>query len=91
MSRSQVVMLEIAEVIEVESDENSHNLRTAHSPFTLSMLDAVRLLQSQFCYFNIKFLAKVIRNTKNLCNFVFGNHRYNICNLLIIIYKGTKI
>ena len=41
-------MLEIAEVIEVETDENSHNLRTAHSPFTLSMLDAVRLLQSQF-------------------------------------------
>uniref|UniRef100_UPI001C54FCF5 hypothetical protein n=1 Tax=Hoylesella timonensis TaxID=386414 RepID=UPI001C54FCF5 len=51
-------MLEIAEVIEVETDENSHDLSTAHSPFTLSMLDAVRLLQSQFCYFNIKFLAR---------------------------------
>lgn len=84
-------MLEIAEVIEVETDENSHNLRTAHSPFTLSMLDAVRLLQSQFCYFYIKFLAEVICNTKHLCNFVFGNHRYNTCNLLTIIYKGIKI
>lgn|GEM_PF-2741940 len=84
-------MLEIAEVIEVETDENSHILRTAHSPFTLSMLDAVRLLQCQFCYFSIKFFAKVICNTKNLCNFVFGNHRYNICNLLIIKYKGEKI
>ena len=57
-------MLEIAEVIEVKTDENSHNLRTAHSLFTLSMFDAVRLLQSQFCYFNIKFLAEVICNTK---------------------------
>ena len=84
-------MLEIAEVIEVETDENSHDLSTAHSPFTLSMLDAVRLLQSQLCYFCIKFLAEVICNTKNLCNFVFGNHRYNICNLLIIRYKDTKI
>ena len=75
-------MLEIAEIIEVETDETSHNLRTAHSTFTLSMLDAVRPLQSQFCYFYIKFLAEVICNETSA--------KLIVQNLLISSYFCTS-
>lgn len=74
----------------LEHEEHHEQRYDVVHTLKLSMLDAARLLQSQFFYFNIKFLAEVICNTKNLCNFVFGNHRYNICNLLIIRYKYTK-
>ena len=69
----QIIMLEITECVEMETDEDGHYLGTAHRPLALPVLTPIRLWYRHFRYFLVIFFAKIIDNTKNLCNFVFGN------------------
>lgn len=75
----EVIVLEIAEGVEVKKDENRHYFRPAHAPLTLTVLAPVWLTNGHTSYFLVIFLAKIIDNTENLSNFVLGNlHDYSL-------------
>ena len=69
----QIIMLEITECVEMETDEDGHYLGTAHRPLALPVLTPIRLWYRHFRYFLVIFFAKIIDNTKNFSNFVLGN------------------
>ena len=87
-------MFKIAKLIEVEANENGHNLGTAHGTGTVAMLAPIGSLQAHFCDFLVIFFAKIIDNTENIRNFVLGNlhnsYYLNLCNCLIYNYKDNK-
>ena len=75
----KVIMLEVAECVEMKVDEYRHDFRPAHSPFPIAVLTPVWLTNGHACNFLIIFLAKIIDNTENFSNFVLGNlHNYSI-------------
>ena len=75
----KVIMLEVAESVEMKVDEYRHDFRPAHSPFPIAVLTPVWLTNGHACNFLIIFLAKIIDNTENFRNFVLGNlHNYSI-------------
>ena len=75
----KVIMLEVAECVEMKVDEYRHDFRPAHSPFPIAVLTPVWLTNGHECNFLIIFLAKIIDNTENFSNFVLGNlHNYSI-------------
>ena len=75
----KVIMLEVAESVEMKVDEYRHDFRPAHSPFPIAVLTPVWLTNGHACNFLIIFLAKIIDNTENFSNFVLGNlHNYSI-------------
>lgn len=61
-------MLEVAESVEMKTDEYCHNFRAAHSPFAIAVLTPVRLTNGHAGYLFIIFFAKLIDNTENFCN-----------------------
>ena len=70
-----VVMLEVAETVVVECHHDGDYLRLAHSARPVAALFAVGRWQNRmFFNLSVKFFAKIIGNTKNLCNFVLCNH-----------------
>ena len=75
----KVIMLEVAESVEMKVDEYRHDFRPAHSPFPIAVLTPVWLTNGHACNFLIIFFAKIIDNTENFRNFVLGNlHNYSI-------------
>ena len=75
----EVIMLEVAESVEMKTDEYCHNFRPAHSPFTIAVLTPVLPTNGHAGNLFIIFLAKIIDNTENFSNFVLGNlHNYSI-------------
>lgn len=70
----EVIMLEVAESIEMKADEYRHDFRPAHSPFPIAVLTPVWLTNGHAGNFLIIFLAKIINNTENFSNFVLVNH-----------------
>ena len=75
----KVIMLEVAESVEMKVDEYRHDFRPAHSLFPIAVLTPVWLTNGHACNFLIIFLAKIIDNTENFRNFVLGNlHNYSI-------------
>ena len=64
----EVIMLEVAESIEMKTDEYCHDFRPAHSTFPIAVLTPVRLTNGHACNFLIIFLAKIIDNTENFRN-----------------------
>ena len=70
----QVIMLEVPVGVEVKTDQDSDDLRIRHHTFSAASGRTGRGRNSLFCHFFFKFLAKIIGNTKNFCNFTFGNH-----------------
>ena len=69
----KVIMLEVAESVEMKVDEYRHDFRPAHSPFPIAVLTPVWLTNGHAGNFLIIFLAKIIDNTENFCNFVLDN------------------
>ncbi len=88
-------MFKITKLVKVKAHENSHNLRTTHRTGTLTVSASIRSLQAHFFDILIIFLAKIINNTENICNFVLGNLHNSycliLCNYLIYNYKDNKI
>ncbi|MDY5924780.1 MAG: hypothetical protein SPJ48_02765, partial [Hallella sp.] len=75
----KVIMLEVAESVEMKVDEYRHDFRPAHSPFPIAVLTPVWLTNGHAGNFLIIFLAKIIDNTENFCNFVLDNlYNYSI-------------
>ena len=68
-------MLEIPEIIEVETNQNSHYFGTARLPLALVAFASGGPGQPHFSGFNVKFFAKIICNTEDFRNFVSGDHR----------------
>ena len=58
----QIVMLEITECVEMETDEDRHYFRTTHCPLALSVLASIGGRYCRFLYFCIIFFAKIINN-----------------------------
>lgn len=54
----KVIMLEVAESVEMKVDEYRHDFRPAHSPFPIAVLTPVWLTNGHACNFLIIFLAK---------------------------------
>ena len=67
----EVIMLEVAESIEMKVDEYCHDFRPAHSTFPIAVLTPVRLTNGHAGNLFIIFLAKIIDNTENFSNFGF--------------------
>ena len=75
----EVIMLEVAESIEMKADEYCHDFRPAHSTFPITVLTPVRLTNGHASNLFIISLTKIINNTENFSNFVLGNlHNYSI-------------
>ena len=72
-------MSEVAESVEMKTDEYCHKFRPAHSPFTIAVLTPVLLTNGHAGNLFIIFLTKIIDNTKNFSKFVLGNlYNYSI-------------
>ena len=56
----EVIMLEVAESIEMKADEYCHDFRPAHSTFPIAVLTPVRLTNGHASNLFIIFLAKII-------------------------------
>ena len=67
-------MLEVAVSIEVETDQNRHDLRVGHHALPAAFRSLRRSLQDVFRHLDFKFFAKIIGNTENFSNFTLGNH-----------------
>lgn len=70
----EVIMLEVAESIEMKADEYCHDFQSAHSTFPIAVLTLVRLTNGHASNLFIIFLTKIIDNTENFSNFVLVNH-----------------
>ena len=58
--------------------EDSYDFTFGKPTLTVSATFSIAVIGAQtqvFTQFNIQILVKLINNTENLCNFVFGNHR----------------
>ena len=64
----KVIMLEIAESVEVKTNENRHDFRATHAPLALAMFAPIRLRNGHSCYLCVIFFAKIINNTENLAH-----------------------
>ena len=64
----EVIMLEVAESIEMKVDEYCHDFRPAHSTFPIAVLTPVWLTNGHAGNLFIIFLAKIIDNTENFSN-----------------------
>jgi hypothetical protein len=66
---AQVVVLEVAIGVEVEADEDGHNLTVRHLSFAPTMLLTIATERIFFDVYVI-FFAKIVCNTENFINFV---------------------
>lgn len=76
-------MLEVAVGIEVEADQNRHDLRIRHHALSAAFRSIGRRLEGVFRHLHFKFLAKIVGNTENFSNFTLGNHDtvFIVCHL----------
>ena len=65
----EVVVLEATERAEVETYQDGHHLGVGQARLPIPMLLSVGL-EGNFFHVGIKFLAKIVRDTENFCNFV---------------------
>ena len=71
---SQIIVLEVSVRIEVETDQNRDDFGIRHHALSFPFWSVSCGRKGVFCHLNLKFLAEIIGNTKNFCNFTFGNH-----------------
>jgi hypothetical protein len=71
---AQIIVFEVSVGVEMEADEDGHDLTVAHLPLASAMLLSI---QGKRQIFNlmVKFLAKIVCNTENFTNFVGTYHR----------------
>ena len=89
----EVVVLEIGERAEMVADDDGHNLTCSQLSFAVPVAFSIgrgKPFQKIFVHFRIKILAEFINNTKNLCNFILGNHRCLFRNSLFVRLKIIK-
>jgi len=70
----EIIMLEVAVGVEVEADQYGDDLGIGHHALSAASWSVSGGRKSCFCHLDLKFLAEIIRNTKNFSNFTFGNH-----------------
>ena len=67
-------MFEVSEGIRVKNDENGYDFRISYTRFPFSAAPVFWCFNCCFGDFFIKFFAKIIANTINICNFVDIKH-----------------
>ena len=73
----QVIMLEVAETVEMECDDDGDDFGLTHSGASLAPHLSVISAKGVSRNFRIKFLAEIVCDTKNFSNFVLCNHSEN--------------
>ena len=77
-------MLEVAVGVEVEAYQDCDDLRIGHNALSSAFRSVGRRWQGAFRHLHFKFLAKIVRNTKNFSKFAFVSHwlhdiKYHSC------------
>lgn len=67
-------MLEVAECVEVETDQYRDDLRIRHHALPATFWGICRGRKGVFRHLDFKFFAKIVSYTENFSNFTFGNH-----------------
>ena len=67
-------MLEVAVGVEVETDQDRHDLRIGHHALSAAFRGIRRRGNGVPRHLYFKFFAKIIGNTENFSNFTLGNH-----------------
>ena len=67
-------MLEVAVGIEVEANHDCDDFGIGHHALSAAFWSVIGGRKSVFCHLDLKFLAEIVRNTKNFSNFTLGNH-----------------
>ena len=70
----QIIMLEVAVGIEVETYQDRDDLRVGHHALSAAFRSLGRRRKGLFRHLHFKFFAEIIGNTENLSNFTLGNH-----------------
>ena len=86
----EIIVFEIAVSTEMEQEKNGHDFAVGKGGFSVVVFPLIHSRKEVSLYFLLKMLVKLIQNAKNIYNFVFGNHKYCLCNLLFFRPKDTK-
>jgi hypothetical protein len=87
----EIEMLEIVERSEVKKKQDGDNFAFRHFHRAISVPFTVSRLNLEFFVFDGKFFAKIVHNTENFSNFVFGKYAHIVFIILLIIkYKDNK-
>ena len=81
-----VIILEAAKTARVKQDKNNHNLSITHTVGLVTMLLSL-VFNHMFFLLQLKFLAKIIGHTINLCNFKLWKHSGYRLSVIIKHYK----
>ena len=84
-------MLEVAEGVVVEADEDRDDFRVRHLALAAAFPRSWARLDGVLGDFMLEFLAEVICNTEYFGNFVFGNHGTCFCFYTSKLLKITEI
>ena len=68
----EIVVLEISKRAEMVADKNGHDFTEAQSSFSITVRVFLVFQTKIFLTFGCKIIAKLIHDTENLYNFVFG-------------------
>ena len=71
---SQIIVLEVSVRIEVEADQDCDDLGIRHHALSAPLRSISGTRKCVFCHLDLKFLAEIVRDTKNFSNFTLGNH-----------------
>ncbi len=71
---AEIIMFEIAERVEVKTNQYCDDFGIGHHPLSTSFWSVRRGVKDVFCHLHFKFFAKIIGNTENFSNFTFGYH-----------------
>ncbi len=89
-----IVMLETTVAAGMEENQDDHYLGIAHTIGLVAMLDGILTLLFKHIFFlaGCKFLAEIVCNTINFCNFGLGGHSDIRFNVIMRYYKikGTS-
>ena len=77
----QVIILEIMEGSAVETDHHGNNLALGHLRFPVSPFSCTPGLKLMILNFILIFCTKIVGNTKYFNNFVYCDHRADVCYL----------
>ena len=71
---SQIIVFEVSVRIEVEADQDCDDLGIRHHALSAPLRSISGTRKCVFCHLDLKFLAEIVRDTKNFSNFTLGNH-----------------
>ena len=71
---SRIIVLEVSVRIEVEADQDCDDLGIRHHALSAPFRGISGARKCVFCHLELKFLAEIVRNTKNFSNFTLGIH-----------------